>query len=161
MAEDKIKVATSDGDILEVDLYIAKQWQPVKLIYEVLDSTNVPENPIDLDAISTETLKKIIEWSNHHKQDEADSADNSENDRNHGEISPWDKTFFNIKQEMIFEIIVAADHLGMTELLDMGCKTVANMIKGKTPEEVRQTFNIPNDLPPLQTAQPITSNENQ
>ncbi|CAF5164451.1 unnamed protein product, partial [Rotaria magnacalcarata] len=34
MAEDKIKVTTRDGDILEVDLYVAKQWQPVKLIYE-------------------------------------------------------------------------------------------------------------------------------
>ena len=29
---------------------------------------------------------------------------------------------------------------------DLGCKTVANMIKGKTPEEIRQTFNIVNDF---------------
>jgi hypothetical protein len=37
----------------------------------------------------------------------------------------------------------------MTTLLDMGCKTVANMIKDKTPAQVRQIFNIPNDLPPF------------
>jgi S-phase kinase-associated protein 1 len=35
----------------------------------------------------------------------------------------------------------------VTALLDMACKKVANMIKDKTPEQVRQTFNIPNDLP--------------
>lgn len=30
--------------------------------------------------------------------------------------------------------------------MDVGCKTVANMIKGKSPEEIRKTFNITNDF---------------
>lgn len=28
---------------------------------------------------------------------------------------------------------------------DVGCKTVANMIKGKTPEQIRTLFNITNE----------------
>merc|ERR1712107_485144 len=31
---------------------------------------------------------------------------------------------------------------------DISSKTVANMIKGKTPEEIRKTFNIKNDFTP-------------
>ena len=31
---------------------------------------------------------------------------------------------------------------------DVGCKTVANMIKGKTPEEIKRLFNIVNDFTP-------------
>ncbi len=50
---------------------------------------------------------------------------------------------------LFFSLCKAANYLGMTVLLDLACKTVANMIKDKTPEEVRQTFNIPNDLPPF------------
>ena len=36
----------------------------------------------------------------------------------------------------------------MQGLLDVTCKTVANMIKGKTPEEIRETFNIKNNFTP-------------
>ena len=38
--------------------------------------------------------------------------------------------------------------LTLTTRSDVGCKTVANMIKGKTPEEIRKTFNIHNDFTP-------------
>jgi hypothetical protein len=34
MSEDKVRVQTSDGDILEVDLDVAKQWGPINNMYE-------------------------------------------------------------------------------------------------------------------------------
>lgn len=44
-------------------------------------------------------------------------------------------------------------------MLDVGCKTVANMIKGKSPEEIRKTFNIQNDFTPEEEDQIRRENE--
>ncbi|KAF8742588.1 hypothetical protein HU200_013592 [Digitaria exilis] len=43
---------------------------------------------------------------------------------------------------------MAANYLDIKGLLDLTCQTVADMIKGKSPEEVRKTFNIVNDFTP-------------
>lgn len=39
-------------------------------------------------------------------------------------------------------MVQAANYLNIESLLDKACQAVANMIKGKTPEEIRQKFNI-------------------
>jgi S-phase kinase-associated protein 1 len=49
--------------------------------------------------------------------------------------------------------------LDIKQLLDVGCKTVANMIKGKSPEEIRKTFNIQNDFTPEEEDQIRRENE--
>lgn len=53
----------------------------------------------------------------------------------------------------------ASNYLDIKPLLDVGCKTVANMIKGKSPEEIRKTFNITNDFTPEEEEQIRRENE--
>lgn len=49
----------------------------------------------------------------------------------------------------LFETILVVNKLRFRALLDLTCLTVANMIKGKSPEEIRRTFNIKNDFTPV------------
>lgn len=104
---------------------------------------------IPLPNATSNVLKKILEYCEYHKDELAPaSEDESDRIKRTTDISDWDQRFLSVDQEMLFEIILAANYLDIRPLLDIGCKTVANMIKGKTPEEIRRTFNIQNDFTP-------------
>ncbi|KAI8548521.1 hypothetical protein RHMOL_Rhmol07G0279300 [Rhododendron molle] len=63
-------------------------------------------------------------------------------------FSGWFTQFANVGKSVLFDMILAANYLDIKSLLDLTCQTVADMIKGKTPEEVRKIFNIVNDFTP-------------
>jgi S-phase kinase-associated protein 1 len=63
-------------------------------------------------------------------------------------ILPWDKAFCDVDQAILFQLMIAANYLDIKALLELTCKTVASMINGKAPDEIRALFNIKNDLTP-------------
>lgn len=68
-------------------------------------------------------------------------------------VQKWYADFVEVEQVMLFELILAANYMDIKPLLDLTCATVASMIKGKTPEDIRQTFNIKNDFSPEEEQQ--------
>lgn len=71
----------------------------------------------------------------------------------HEVVSDWDANFVDVEQELLFELILAANYMDIKSLLDLACAKVASMIKGKTPQEIRETFNIVNDFTPEEESQ--------
>ena len=79
---------------------------------------------------------------------------NQESKEKKVDIPAWDKEFFEVDQDTLFSIIRAANFLEIRGLLDMGCMTVANLIKTKNSgEEIRQLFNIENNFTPEEMEQ--------
>lgn len=110
--------------------------------------------------VSEAVLRKVLEWCTHHKNDPTPTTDDDADSRKKTtDIEDWDQKFMQVDQEMLFEIILAANYMDIKALLDVGCKTVANMIKGKSPEEIRKTFNIQNDFTPEEEDQIRRENE--
>ena len=60
----------------------------------------------------------------------------------HSVVDEWDADFVDIEQEVLFELILAANYLDIKPLLELTCAKVASLIKGKTKQEIRETFNI-------------------
>lgn len=76
------------------------------------------------------------------------------------ELSWSDNTLcLKVNRGTLFHLVLAANYLNIKGLLDITCKTIANMIKGKTPEEIRKTFNIENDFTPEEEEQIRKENE--
>ena len=60
----------------------------------------------------------------------------------------WYVEFTKVDNNILFELIMAANYLDIPKLLDLCCAKVATQIKGKTPEQIRARFNIKNDFTP-------------
>jgi len=153
-----IKLQSSDGEIFEVDVEIAKASVTIKTMLEDLGMDEEDEEVVPLPNVNSTILKKVIQWATYHRDDPLPPEDD-EKDKRTDDISSWDADFLKVDQGTLFELILAANYLDIKGLLDVTCKTVANMIKGKTPEEIRKTFNIKNDFTPAEEEQVRKENE--
>ena len=138
----QIKLRSSDSEIFEVDVEIAKMSETIKTLLEDSCLDDDDEEPIPLPDVNAAILRKVIEWSIHHKDDPPPPADEENREKRTEDIELYDQEFLKVDQGTLFELILAAHYLDIKGLLYVTCKTVANMIKGKTPEEIRKTFNI-------------------
>ncbi|KAK3322250.1 negative regulator sulfur controller-3 [Apodospora peruviana] len=143
----KVTLASNDGHHIEVERCVAERSILIKNMLEDVGDEVVGNDAIPIPNVNDQVLRKVVEWCEKHKHD-APQTQEEENDnrKKTTEIEEWDQKFMQVDQEMLFEIILAANYLDIKALLDVGCKTVANMIKGKSPEEIRKTFNITNDF---------------
>ncbi|BAT75353.1 hypothetical protein VNO80_20838 [Phaseolus coccineus] len=135
----KITLKSSDGEAFEVDEIVALESQTIKHMIE----DDCADSGIPLPNVTSKILAKVIEYCKKHV--EANSADEKPTE---DELKAWDADFVKVDQATLFDLILAANYLNIKNLLDLTCQTVADMIKGKTPEEIRKTFNIKNDFTP-------------
>ncbi|XVF35927.1 hypothetical protein REPUB_Repub19eG0014000 [Reevesia pubescens] len=137
----KITLKSSDGENFEVDEAVALESQTIKHMIE----DDCADNGIPLPNVTSKILSKVIEYCKKHVETpKSDDRSTSVDD----ELKSWDADFVNVDQATLFDLILAANYLNIKSLLDLTCQTVADMIKGKAPEEIRKTLNIKNDFTP-------------
>ncbi|KAK8560950.1 hypothetical protein V6N13_026385 [Hibiscus sabdariffa] len=135
----KIILMSSDLESFEVDEAVVLQSQTIKNMIE----DNCAEGKIPLPNVTGKTLSKVLEYCKKHAEvAAAEKEDKSE------ELKVWDGDFLSVDQGTLFDLMIAANFLDIKELLDLTCQTVADMMKGKTPEEIREIFHIKNDYTP-------------
>merc|ERR1711985_226979 len=76
-------------------------------------------------------MGKIIDYCRYHKDNPPEEIQKPLKSTNLMEcgVSEWDSEHVNIEQEVLFELILAANYLDIKSLLDLTCAKVASMIK--------------------------------
>mmetsp|Transcript_5777 Transcript_5777/g.22573 ORF Transcript_5777/g.22573 Transcript_5777/m.22573 type:complete len:184 (-) Transcript_5777:291-842(-) len=149
----KIGLISSEGDRFEVSLEVAKMSELVKTMIDD-DADDDEQQEIPLPNVKSDTLGNVIEYCKHYQEEPMDEIEKPLKSADMREVvQEWYATFMNRDQEALFDLILAANYMDIKSLLDLTCATVASMIKGKTPEEIRKCFNIVNDFTPEEEAQ--------
>jgi S-phase kinase-associated protein 1 len=152
MTDDMVILQAEDDKEFKVLVNAAKLSDTIKNLIEDAGT----DLPIPLPNVSSDILAKVVEYCNYHiDHPVTPSTDEKKTD----DISEWDLEFCKMDQPTLFKLILAANYLDIKDLLDLCCKTVANMVKGKTPDEIRKTFNITQDFTPEEEEQVKNDNE--
>uniref|UniRef100_A0A0D9XRV8 SKP1-like protein n=1 Tax=Leersia perrieri TaxID=77586 RepID=A0A0D9XRV8_9ORYZ len=151
-----ITLKSSDGEEFEVEEAVAMESQTIRHMIE----DDCADNGIPLPNVNSKILSKVIEYCNKHVHAAAAAASKAGTTSDDAasaaavpspsgeDLKNWDADFVKVDQATLFDLILAGNYLNIKGLLDLTCQTVADMIKGKTPEEIRKTFNIKNDFTP-------------
>lgn len=140
-----VKLISSDGEVFVVEEKVAKMSVMLKNMLENIGRMCDDEEAIPIPKVESSILRLVIQWATHHKDDPLPLPGEEESGRS-AFISLWDAQFLKVDQATLFQIILAANFLDIKGLLEVSCQAVANMIRGKSPEEIRKTFNIKNDF---------------
>jgi S-phase kinase-associated protein 1 len=118
------------------------------------DADEEEAQEIPLPNVKSTVLAKVIEFLNHYRQEPMSEIEKPLKSANMAEVvQPWYADYVNVEQDVLFELILAANYMDIKPLLDLTCASVASLIKGKSPEDIRKTFNIQNDFTPEEEAQ--------
>ncbi|XP_019156821.1 PREDICTED: SKP1-like protein 1A [Ipomoea nil] len=131
--EKKVTVRSSDGEVFELSQAVAQQSETLKHLIE----DDCAEDCIPLPNVTGEILEMVLEYCEKHAV--VSSVE---------ELIAFDVEFMKVDQATLCNLTLAANYLHIPDLLNLTCQTLADMMKDKSPEEIRKIFNIKNDFTP-------------
>ncbi|KAG7629299.1 S-phase kinase-associated protein 1-like [Arabidopsis thaliana x Arabidopsis arenosa] len=75
--------------------------------------------------------------------------------RSNKERKVYDEKFIRMDTKRLCELTSAADSLQLKPLVDLTSRALARIIEGKTPEEIREIFHLPDDLTEEEKLEPL------
>jgi len=137
-APKEIKLVASDNQTeIPVNSAFVKMS---KLVCNIIEGDSEATR-IQVKQVDKETLQLIVDYIKHHQGKEpAEIAKPIRSVKMEKIVEdPWDADYINkLPKRQLFQLILGANYMDCKSLLHLGCAKVATMIKGKSPEEIKQ-----------------------
>lgn len=127
-----IKLKSSDGQIFEANREMVKLSEFIESMVEHFGEDEFRDKAMTLKGVDSECLGMILKWA----------ACKTDTDFNSDSLVRFEKKFIQENQKNIYQLIDAANFLGVKDLLDMLCKIVASKFTNKMPSQLREEFGI-------------------
>ena len=149
------RLMCKDGEVLEVEVETAKQ----SVLINGLIEDGGTDDDIPIAQVNKPIMEKVLEFCAHMRDNQPPEIEKPLSSTDLSQVvDQWHANFVNVDQEMLFEIVMAANYLDIKPLLELSCAKVASLIKGKSVTEIRQFFNIENDFTPEEEQQVMEEN---
>jgi len=145
MENKKIVCVTDDGTKVEITEKAAERSTLLKELFEGfsenMEDTLIPQT-------TGETLKMVAEYLDYYADKEPKQIPKPLPSEKLEEVTDeWDIKYINsIELDNVFDLINAANYFSIKPLLELSCAKIASEMYGKTADEIREKFNIENDL---------------
>lgn len=119
------------------------------------DDDNEEIRDIPIPNVKAAVLAKVIEYCTHFQEQEMTPITTPlKSSKVEDLVQPWYFEFCSsMDQNMLFELVSAANYMDIKPLLDLACLAVAVYIKGKSAEELRRIFNMAAEFSPEEEEQ--------
>ncbi|TKR77133.1 hypothetical protein L596_018157 [Steinernema carpocapsae] len=154
-----IKLQAMDGDIVEVDREAMRCSGLIQKLLEIYEEHGGPDKEIPVEHASGPVLRKIVVWCEHHKddatQDESKMEEGAGEQKEDGDdkkvpedVAAFDKHFVRVEQNFLMEMLTVANYMEMEPLMKLLTTAIAQLLKGKKAEVIREQFNVTCDFTP-------------
>lgn len=129
-----VSVPGEEGDVdFKLTSIAAKRCGVIRAHLEMIESEI---GVIPLPNIEASIMPKIVEF-----------LEEPYEEREKGQLSDFETKWVPNETADLAKLLLAANYLDCQEMLDALTQHTANLIKGKTPEQLRELFKTPDDIP--------------
>lgn len=145
-------VILQSNDARPVEYIVAREVAKMStLVRDIIEDREKDVVVVPLHDVNSRTLHYVLEYCEYHCLARADPIERPLKSRIEDVVSEWDRRFLftdlvkdgnEAQHELLVDCVMAAKYLNVRDLLELTCATLASMIRGKTPEQVRELFGI-------------------